>query len=85
MQAVPRPVVGPTRWRDRWSPGWSGSVLGSLRPAQVSGYPTLVIHLDGRLDTAVAVRIDDGLVSGLNAVRNPAKPSHMRRENVMYR
>lgn len=57
----------------------------SLRPAQVNGYPALTVHLDGELDTVVAVRIDDGLITGLYAVRNPEKLSHMERETPVSR
>ncbi|MDG4778764.1 hypothetical protein O7614_03780 [Micromonospora sp. WMMD961] len=59
--------------------------LTSLRPAQVNGYPAFIVHLDGELGTVVAVRIDDGLVAGIYAVRNPAKLSHMERETVLSR
>jgi RNA polymerase sigma-70 factor (ECF subfamily) len=57
----------------------------SLRPAQVNGCPALILRLDGEIDTVVAVRIDDGLITGLYAVRNPEKLSHIERETVMSR
>lgn len=57
----------------------------ALRPAHVNGYPALVLRVGGEVDTVVAVRIDDGLISGLYSVRNPAKLSHMRRETVLCR
>jgi RNA polymerase sigma-70 factor (ECF subfamily) len=47
----------------------------SLQQAQINGSPALVLRLDGKVDTVVAVRIDDGLITGLYAVRNPAKLS----------
>ncbi len=56
-----------------------------LRPALVNGGPALVLHLDGELDGVLAVRVDDGLVTGLYAVRNPEKLSHMDRETVLRR
>ncbi|GLZ57008.1 RNA polymerase sigma-70 factor [Micromonospora sp. NBRC 107095] len=85
-QAVPRPILGADKVARLLAGGW-GKVPGvtSLRPAQVNGYPALVVHLDGELDTVVAVRIDDGLVTGIYAVRNPAKLSHMERETVLSR
>ncbi len=55
------------------------TVALSMEPAQVNGYPALVVHLDGELDTVVAVRFDEGRISGLYAVRNPDKLSHMHR------
>ncbi|MEV4117840.1 RNA polymerase sigma-70 factor [Micromonospora sp. NPDC049645] len=85
-QAVPRPVLGADKVARLLAGGW-GKVPGvtSLRPAQVNGYPALIVHLDGELDTVVAVRIDDGLVTGIYAVRNPAKLSHMEQETVLSR
>ncbi|MEU8152353.1 RNA polymerase sigma-70 factor [Micromonospora sp. NPDC048986] len=85
-QAVPRPIFGVDKVARLLAGGWS-KVPGvtSLRPAQVNGHPALVVHLDGELDTVVALRIDDGLVTGIYAVRNPAKLSHMERETVLSR
>lgn len=40
---------------------------------------------DGEIDSGVAVRIDDGLVTGLYVVRNPAKLSHVEQETVVSR
>ncbi|GAA5161844.1 RNA polymerase sigma-70 factor [Pseudonocardia eucalypti] len=57
----------------------------SLRPAQVNGYPALVLRHNGEVDTVVTVRIDDGLITGLYAVRNPEKLSHMKRETALRR
>ncbi|MFC7648073.1 RNA polymerase sigma-70 factor [Streptosporangium lutulentum] len=57
----------------------------SLRPAQVNGCPALVLRLDGEVDTVMAVRVDDGLITGLYAVRNPEKLSHMERETALRR
>ena len=61
------------------------AATASLQPAQVNGYPALILRLDGELDTVVALRIDDGLITGLYAVRNPAKLSHMHRESALRR
>ena len=41
--------------------------------------------LDGEVDTVLAIRLDDGLVTGLYAVRNPEKLSHMERETTLRR
>ncbi|MCE3554108.1 RNA polymerase sigma-70 factor [Pseudonocardia sp. RS11V-5] len=85
-QAVLRPVVGADKVARLLSAG-TGRVDGavSLHPVQVNGHPALVLRLDGELDSVVAVRIDDGLVTGLYAVRNPAKLSHMERETALRR
>ena len=57
----------------------------SLQPSQVNGYPALILRRGGEIDTVIAVRIDDGLISGLYAVRNPEKLSRMERETALRR
>jgi RNA polymerase sigma-70 factor (ECF subfamily) len=57
----------------------------SLQPAQVNGYPALILRLNGEIDTVMAVRIDDGLITGLYAVRNPEKLSRMEQETAVSR
>lgn len=57
----------------------------SLRPAQVNACPALILQLDGAIDTVVAVRMDDGLITGFYTVRNPEKLSHMQRETTLHR
>ncbi|MCO1595475.1 RNA polymerase sigma-70 factor [Micromonospora sp. RHAY321] len=85
-QAVPRPIVGADKVARLLAGGWGRIVdISSLRPAQVNGYPALIVRLNGELDTVLAVRIDDGLITGLYAVRNPEKLSHMERETALSR
>ncbi|WP_235022884.1 RNA polymerase sigma-70 factor [Amycolatopsis alkalitolerans] len=85
-QAVPRPIVGADRVARVMIAGM-GRVAGAatLEPAQVNGYPALILRLDGELDTVIALRIDGGLITGLYGVRNPAKLSHMDRETLLRR
>jgi RNA polymerase sigma-70 factor (TIGR02957 family) len=83
--AVLRPVVGADRVARLLATGLGRIDAASLRPAEVNGYPALVLQFDGEVDTVVAVRIDDGLVTGLYAVRNPEKLSHMERETALRR
>lgn len=85
-QAIPRPVAGADKVARLLAGGWSRiAAVASMEPARVNGYPALVVRLDGELDTVVAVRLDDGLISGLYAVRNPEKLSHMERETTLSR
>ncbi|MGB2568866.1 RNA polymerase sigma-70 factor [Micromonospora citrea] len=85
-QAVPRPILGADKVARLLTGGWD-KVAGSTswRPAQVNGVPALILHLDGELDTVLALRVDDGLITGIYAVRNPEKLSHMERETVLSR
>jgi RNA polymerase sigma-70 factor (ECF subfamily) len=88
VQAVRVPVVGAGRVARLLA-----TVLGriaataavSLQSAQVNGYPALILRLNGDIDTVLVVRIDDGLVTGLYAVRNPEKLSHMQQETTLRR
>ena len=61
------------------------AAAASIQPVQVNGYPALILRLDGEVDTVIAVRIDDGLITGLYAVRNPQKLSHMEQETTLRR
>lgn len=84
-QAVLRPVLGADKVARLLKAGLGSLAAASLRPAQVNGYPALILQFDGEIDTVLAVRIDDGLVTGLYAVRNPEKLSHMARETALRR
>jgi hypothetical protein len=57
----------------------------SVEPAQINGCPALIVRLNGEIDDVVAVRIDDGLVTGLYVVRIPEKLSRVERETVVTR
>jgi RNA polymerase sigma-70 factor (TIGR02957 family) len=85
-QAVPRPITGASKVA-RLLVAYLGRIAAavSMEPAQVNGGPALIIQLNGELDTVLTVRIDDGLVTGLYAVRNPEKLSHMAREITLRR
>jgi RNA polymerase sigma-70 factor (TIGR02957 family) len=85
-QAVPKPVVGADKVARLLAAGLGRiPATASLHSTQVNGHPALVMKFDGELDTVVALRIDDGLITGLYAVRNPEKLSHMDRETTLRR
>ncbi|MEU3251815.1 sigma-70 family RNA polymerase sigma factor [Streptomyces sp. NPDC006997] len=74
VQATLTPVVG----ADRVAAALTGTgARVSVRPTQVNGCPALSLHVDGNLDTVLAVRATDGLVTALYAVRNPEQPPHL--------
>ncbi|USQ86201.1 RNA polymerase sigma-70 factor [Streptomyces phaeoluteigriseus] len=82
VRAALTPVVGADR---------VAQVLGRidsavlLRQIQVNGYPALTLRLGGKVDTVLAVHIDDGLITELYAVRNPEKLSRIDRETPVSR
>jgi RNA polymerase sigma-70 factor (ECF subfamily) len=86
VQSVQVPVVGASKVA-RLLTAALGRIAAavSLQPTHVNGYPALIVHVDGETDTVLAVRIDDGLITGLYAVRNPEKLSHMQQENTLRR
>ncbi|MCC3777489.1 RNA polymerase sigma-70 factor [Streptomyces sp. UNOB3_S3] len=86
-QAVLRPIVGADKVARLVIGGLAkvAAAAVSLRPARVNGHPALVLRLGGELDSVLTVRFDDGLITGLYAVRNPEKLSHMGRETALRR
>ena len=54
------------------------TLLDVIAPSQPAGFA-------GKIDTVIAVRIGDGRITGLYAVRNPAKLSHMEQETTLRR
>ncbi|GAA2277391.1 RNA polymerase sigma-70 factor [Nonomuraea roseoviolacea subsp. roseoviolacea] len=61
------------------------NAVATLHPAQVNGHPALIVRVDGEVDTVMAIRVEDGLITGLYAVRNPAKLSRVERETALRR
>jgi RNA polymerase sigma-70 factor (TIGR02957 family) len=85
-QAVLRPIVGADRVARVLTSGRArvDAVL-TYEPAQVNGFPALIVRFDGELDTVVTLRMDDGVITGLYAVRNPEKLSFMEQETALRR
>ena len=85
-QAMPRPVVGADKVASLFALLLDrvGAEL-SVEPVQINGSPGLFLRVNGDLDMVVAVRIDEGLVTGLYSVRNPEKLSRVQRETAVSR
>ncbi|GAA4055938.1 RNA polymerase sigma-70 factor [Actinomadura miaoliensis] len=85
-QALLRPISGADRVARLLTASLPkfGSDL-TVEPVQVNGYPALLLRLNGEIDTVMAVRVDDGLITGLYAVRNPEKLSHVQQETALSR
>ncbi|WP_030174349.1 RNA polymerase sigma-70 factor [Spirillospora albida] len=85
-RSVPRPIVGAGKVARLLTAGLSGfDAEVSTEPVQVNGHPGLLLRLDGELDGVVAMRIEDGLITGFYVVRNPEKLSRVRRETAVSR
>ncbi|MFG3259961.1 RNA polymerase sigma-70 factor [Streptomyces sp. NPDC048172] len=61
------------------------ATAAALRPAQINGHPALLVELSGKTDSVLAVRVDDGLITGLYAVRNPEKLARITHETRVSR
>jgi RNA polymerase sigma-70 factor (TIGR02957 family) len=86
VQAVVRPIVGADKVAGLLAvglPKLPSAVTVEL--VQINGGPALIVRLDGVIDDVVAVRMDDGLISGLYIVRNPEKLSRVERETAVSR
>jgi RNA polymerase sigma-70 factor (TIGR02957 family) len=85
-QALQRPITGANRVARVLGLGLP-RIVGEVpvEPVQINGGPALIIRIDGEIDNVVAVRIDDGLISGLYIVRNPQKLSYVQHETALGR
>jgi RNA polymerase sigma-70 factor (ECF subfamily) len=85
VQATLSPVMGADEVARVLTAGLGRLAAAARQPVQVNGYPALIVRVNGEIDTVLALRIDDGLVTGLYAVRNPEKLSRMERETALCR
>ncbi|MET7466805.1 RNA polymerase sigma-70 factor [Nonomuraea sp. NPDC005501] len=52
-----------------------GTLTGE--PITVNGDPALLLRLDGEIDSVMALKVEDGLVTGIYFIRNPDKLTHI--------
>jgi RNA polymerase sigma-70 factor (ECF subfamily) len=85
-QAAPRPIIGADKVV-RFIVGGNGKTGATLttEPTVVNGNPALVLRLDGEIDGIMAVRVEDGLITGLYYVRNPEKLTRVESETPLTR
>ena len=57
----------------------------TIEPAEVNGWPALIIRVEGQIDAVVTVRLDECLISGLYVVRNPEKLSRLDQTTPLLR
>lgn len=86
VEALPEPVRGAdgiVRLLALRAPGIRSD--RAIEPAEVNGWPALIIRVEGQIDAVVTVRLDDGLISGLYVVRNPEKLSRLDETTALLR
>ncbi|MER7170206.1 RNA polymerase sigma-70 factor [Streptomyces mesophilus] len=84
--ALLRPIVGADKVARLLAGGWwKQEAARSVEPVQINGGPGLLVRVDGEVDGVVAVRVEDGFVTGAYHVRNPEKLSHVAAETAVGR
>ncbi|TDD96723.1 RNA polymerase sigma-70 factor [Actinomadura rubrisoli] len=84
--ALPRPIVGADKVARLLAAGWwKRDAERSVEVVQINGGPGLLVRVNGEIDGVVAVRVEDGYVTGAYHVRNPEKLSHVERETAVSR
>ncbi|WP_433196599.1 RNA polymerase sigma-70 factor [Nocardia sp. CA-107356] len=83
-RAALRPVIGAEKIV-RYIVGGIGKVEATLtgESTVVNGNPALVLRLDGEIDGVMAVRVEDGRITGLYFVRNPEKLTRVESETPL--
>lgn len=83
-QAALRPIVGAEKVT-RFAAGAMGKAPGAVtaETAVVNGAPALALSVDGVLDAVVSVEVQDGLITRVFIVRNPAKLTRIAEETEL--
>ena len=83
-QAALRPIMGAERVV-RFILGGSRKAEGALTTdaTVINGNPALFLRLDGGIDGVIAMRVDEGRITGLYYVRNPDKLSRVESETPL--
>ncbi|MER6174638.1 hypothetical protein [Streptosporangium sp. NPDC001681] len=64
---------------------WRRDAERSVELVQINGGPGLLVRVDGEIDGVVAVRLENGYITGAYHVRNPEKSSRVERETAVSR
>jgi RNA polymerase sigma-70 factor (ECF subfamily) len=80
VAAVRQPVAGADRVANLLASFGRAAPNAELGPITLNGAPAVRIDLDGALDTAVSLVIEDGRISRIYAIRNPLKLARLDEE-----
>ncbi|MEU7746241.1 sigma factor-like helix-turn-helix DNA-binding protein [Nonomuraea sp. NPDC049158] len=84
--ALLRPVVGVGQVARLLAVGWwKRDAERSVELVQINGGPGLLVRVNGEIDGVVAVRLENGYITGAYHVRNPEKLSRVERETAVSR
>ncbi|MFC4119935.1 RNA polymerase sigma-70 factor [Nonomuraea zeae] len=84
--ALLRPVVGADHVARLLAVGWwKRDAERSTELVQINGGPGLLVRVNGEIDGVVAVRVENGYVTGAYHVRNPEKLSRIEQQTAVSR
>ncbi|MEV4672638.1 RNA polymerase sigma-70 factor [Actinomadura sp. NPDC049382] len=84
--ALLKPVIGADKVARLLATGWwKRDAERTVEPVQINGGPGLLVRVDGDIDGVVAVRVENGFITGAYHVRNPEKLSYVQRETTVSR
>jgi RNA polymerase sigma-70 factor (ECF subfamily) len=84
--ALLQPVVGADKVARLLAVGWwKRDGERTLEPVQINGSPGLLVRVDGEIDGVLAMRVENGYITGAYHVRNPEKLSRVERETIVSR
>ncbi|HEY9293425.1 MAG TPA: RNA polymerase sigma-70 factor [Microlunatus sp.] len=85
VRATLEPLVGADRVSALMARAGSADRMATVDQALINGHPALIIRRDGMIETVLTLRIQDGVIAGLYAVRNPEKLSRLDHATVLQR
>lgn len=85
-RALPRPIVGADKVARLFAAGLDmvGAEM-SVESVHINGSPALLVRLNGEIDGVLAVRVEDGLITGSYYMRNPEKLARVEQETTLSR
>jgi len=85
-QAALRPILGRDKAvRFLEGAATKGGPIDAVHRTMVNGRPGLAFVIDGEIDTLLTILVEDGVVAGLYAVRNPAKLTRLEEPVTLTR
>jgi RNA polymerase sigma-70 factor (ECF subfamily) len=86
VQAVLEPMLGADRVAGFLSSGVTRLADAPTQLTQVNGQPAILLFgPEGEINTVMALHVDNGLITGIYVVRNPAKLSRLDQEITLSR
>ncbi|GAA1602955.1 MULTISPECIES: RNA polymerase sigma-70 factor [Kribbella] len=85
VQALPRPVVGAEKVARLLALAVENLTEATFETTQINGRPALLLRFTDEVDTVTVLHVENGKITGLYAVRNPAKLSHLSEQVTLRR